>query len=111
MKVLALYNIKGGVGKTAAAVNLGYISAKAGLRTLIWDLDPQGAASFYYRIRAKVRGGGKKLIRGKRPLPAAEPLRKYRNLPASLAASLAIFQLGESGGGRRSMWKRSVTRV
>ena len=39
------------------------------------------------------------LSRSKRPLPAAEPLRKYRNLPASLAASLAIFQLGESGGG------------
>jgi hypothetical protein len=37
--------------------------------------------------------------RSQRPLPAAEPLRKYRNLPPSLAASLAIFQLGESGGG------------
>ncbi len=39
------------------------------------------------------------LSRSKRSLPAAEPLRKYRNLPPSLAASLAIFQLGESGGG------------
>ena len=29
--------------------------------------------------------------RSQRPLPAAEPLRKYRNLPPSLAASLAIF--------------------
>ncbi|MDJ0814039.1 MAG: ferritin-like domain-containing protein [Woeseiaceae bacterium] len=37
--------------------------------------------------------------RSKRPLPSAEPLRKYRNLPPSLAESLAIFQLGESGGG------------
>ena len=70
MKVLALYNIKGGVGKTAAAVNLGFCSAQDGRRTVIWDLDPQGAASFYYRIRAKIKGGGKKLIRGKRPLPA-----------------------------------------
>lgn len=34
-----------------------------------------------------------------RPLPAAEPLRKYSELPPSLAKSLAIFQLGESGGG------------
>lgn len=39
------------------------------------------------------------LGRSKRPLPAAAPLRRYRNLPQSLAASLAIFQLGESGGG------------
>ena len=69
MKVLATYNIKGGVGKTATAVNLGYCAARDGRRTLIWDLDPQGAASFYLRIRAKVKGGGRKLIRGKSALP------------------------------------------
>ncbi len=69
MKVLATYNIKGGVGKTATAVNLGFCAAREGQRTLLWDLDPQGAATFYFRIRAKVKGGGRKLIRGKRPLP------------------------------------------
>lgn len=37
--------------------------------------------------------------RSDRPLPADAPLRKYRDLPDSLARSLAIFQLGESGGG------------
>ena len=63
MRVLATYNIKGGVGKTAAAVNLAHLAASAGGRTLVWDLDPQGAASFYFRIKPKVRGGGKKLIR------------------------------------------------
>ena len=69
MKILALYSIKGGVGKTAAAVNLGFCAWRDGCRTLIWDLDPQGAASFYLRIGAKVKGGGKKLIQGKSPLP------------------------------------------
>lgn len=68
MKVLALYNIKGGVGKTAAAVNLGFCASRQGYRTLVWDLDPQGAASFYFRVRAKVKGGGRKLIAGKRRL-------------------------------------------
>lgn len=68
MKILAAYNIKGGVGKTAAAVNLGYCCSRDGYRTLVWDLDPQGAASFYFRIRAKVTGGGRKLIAGKRRL-------------------------------------------
>lgn len=64
MRVFATYNIKGGVGKTTAAVNLSYLSARAGFRTLVWDLDPQGAASFAFRVRAKVKGGGKGLVKG-----------------------------------------------
>jgi chromosome partitioning protein len=50
MKTLACYSIKGGVGKTVAAVNLSYIAATKGLKTLLCDLDPQGAATFYFRI-------------------------------------------------------------
>lgn len=65
MKVVATYNIKGGVGKTSAAVNLAALAAAGGQRTLLWDLDPQGAASFLFRVRPKVRGGGRKLVRGK----------------------------------------------
>jgi cellulose biosynthesis protein BcsQ len=65
MKVLATYNIKGGVGKTASAVNLAHLAASAGARTLVWDLDPQGAATYCFRIKPKVKGGGKKLVRGK----------------------------------------------
>ena len=68
MKVIAIYNIKGGVGKTAAAVNLSYLASLDGANTLVWDLDPQGAASYYFRIRAKVKGGGQKLVEGKRGL-------------------------------------------
>ena len=68
MKTLATYSIKGGVGKTSAAVNLGALAAADGLRTVLWDLDPQGAASFLFRIRPKVKGGGGRLIRDKEPL-------------------------------------------
>ena len=50
MRVVATYNIKGGVGKTSAAVNLGYLAARDGLRTLIWDLDPQGWATYLLRV-------------------------------------------------------------
>ena len=65
MKVVATYNIKGGVGKTSAAVNVAALAAGDGLRTLLWDLDPQGAASYLFRVRPKVRGGGRKLVRGR----------------------------------------------
>ncbi len=68
MKILATYSIKGGVGKTAAAVNLAYLAAREGFRTLLWDLDPQGAASFYFRIKPKVKGGARGLLRQSRSL-------------------------------------------
>ena len=63
--VVALYNIKGGVGKTSAAVNLAWLAASQGARTLLWDLDPQGAATFLLRIKPKVKGGARKLVGGK----------------------------------------------
>ena len=62
-QVLATYNIKGGVGKTSAAVNLAYLAARGGATALLWDLDPQGASTFLFRIRPKIRGGGRKLVR------------------------------------------------
>jgi chromosome partitioning protein len=71
VKIFATYNIKGGVGKTTAAVNLAYLSAADGYRTLLWDLDPQGAASFLFRIKPRVKGGGKALIRGTKALEDA----------------------------------------
>ncbi len=48
MKIWAFYSLKGGVGKTAAAVNITLEAAAAGETVLLWDLDPQGAASWYY---------------------------------------------------------------
>lgn len=46
-KVIAIYSLKGGVGKTTLSVNLAAESAlRRGRKTLLWDLDPQSAASF-----------------------------------------------------------------
>jgi chromosome partitioning protein len=80
MRIYATYNIKGGVGKTTTAVNLAYLAAEAGLRTVLWDLDPQGAASFMFRVKPKVKGGGKALISGKRPLDDAIKGTDFDNL-------------------------------
>lgn len=80
MKTIAIYNIKGGVGKTATAVNLSFLASLDGANTLLWDLDPQGAASYYCKIKAEVKGGGKKLIDGKSDIQEAVKGTDYENL-------------------------------
>ena len=46
-------------------MNLAWLAAPGGARTLLWDLDPQGAATFLLRIKPKVKGGARKLVSGK----------------------------------------------
>lgn len=78
--VIAAYNIKGGVGKTATAVNLAYLTARDGARTLVWDLDPQAASTYLLRVAARVRGGAKRLVRGDRLLDNAIKGTDFANL-------------------------------
>ena len=68
MIIVAIYNIKGGVGKTASAVNLSYLAAKDKNRTLLCDLDPQGSATYYFRIRPHKKFSSKNLLKGGRTL-------------------------------------------
>lgn len=64
MKVVSVYSIKGGVGKTTTAANLSWAAAQRGTRTLLVDLDPQGASSFYFRIRPRKGARAKQLLAG-----------------------------------------------
>ncbi|MEJ2060011.1 MAG: ParA family protein [Gammaproteobacteria bacterium] len=68
MQTVGLFNLKGGVGKTTAAVNLAWLAAHAGHRTLLWDLDPQGAASWLYQGEPQRKKHAKKLFEGAHPV-------------------------------------------
>ena len=48
MKIIAIANQKGGVGKTPTTVNVAFALARAGYRILLVDLDPQGSLSEYF---------------------------------------------------------------
>ncbi len=88
MKIIAVTNIKGGVGKTTTAVNLAYLSAAGGARTLLWDLDAQGAATYTLQVEAGERISAKKLVAGRRELPEAIVASAYERLhvlPADLS--------------------------
>ncbi len=99
MRIFGVYNIKGGVGKTATAVNLGYLSALEGARTLVWDLDPQGAATYYFRIKPRIKGGGRNMIRGRRELDGLIKGTDFDNLdllPADFSYRNMDLMLGET---------------
>jgi chromosome partitioning protein len=80
LRIIGVYSIKGGVGKTASAVNLAYLAAAGGSRTLLWDLDPQAAATFYLRVKPKVKGGGKSLTHGRADLDGLVKATDYNGL-------------------------------
>jgi chromosome partitioning protein len=64
MKTIAVFSIKGGVGKTAVAVNLAHVLAtRSARRTLLWDLDAQGAATDI--LRSEGGRGARKLFSDK----------------------------------------------
>ncbi|MEN9718389.1 MAG: hypothetical protein RIQ99_1267 [Pseudomonadota bacterium] len=105
MAVVAVYSIKGGVGKTTLAVDLAWRwAALAGRPTLLWDLDPQNGAGFLLgfddpavqRAAAVFQREGqfREMIRQTRyrPLDLLQADQSLRALPA---------QLGRMGHRRR----------
>ncbi len=106
MVTIALYNLKGGVGKTAATINLAFLSAQQGFKTLIWDLDPQGSSSFYLGAQASVKNESKKILSNEFELLHAIQATPYEHLdvvPADLSARHADVLLHEMKQSRKKI--------
>ena len=80
MKTIAVYSNKGGVGKTATAVNLSYLSSLTGAKTLICDLDPQSSATFYFRVKPKLKSSPKGFLKGGQKVHKSIKGTDYENL-------------------------------
>jgi cellulose biosynthesis protein BcsQ len=105
MYIISLYNLKGGVGKTASCVNFAHMAARDGYRTLLWDLDPQGAASFYFKAEPH-KGVSRKILSGNISLDEALMDTDYEGLdiiPADISARKLDLVIEGGGGSRKTV--------
>src|ERR1700756_3679481 len=92
MPSVAIHSPKGGAGKTPHAVNLAHLSAASSARkTLIWDIDAQGAASFLLGHDQRTGAARKVISRDAEPAALAAHTR-YLNLDL-LAADASLRDL------------------
>jgi chromosome partitioning protein len=98
MRVVAVVNQKGGVGKTTVAVNLGHALAIRGLRVLLVDLDPQGHLGDCLGLNPPPREGVDEIL-----LSGADPARLVVPVREGLWLLPAGSRLGDFGVGDRGV--------
>jgi chromosome partitioning protein len=110
VRIIAVSNIKGGVGKTTTAVNLAYLSAADGKRTVLWDLDSQGAASWILQADPEKRATVRQLLDGTRELDEIVVGTGYENLdviPADFSYRKFDTQLAEQKNPTKRLLRMS----
>lgn len=108
MKIVAIYSNKGGVGKTATAVNLSYLAAQDEARTLICDLDPQSSTTFYFRVKPKLKAKAQGLTKAGKPIDRSIKGTDYPNLdllPADLSHRSLDITFNEMKHSRHRLHK------
>jgi chromosome partitioning protein len=106
MVSIALYNLKGGVGKTAATINFAYLAAEDDYKTMVWDLDPQASASFYLHAMPTIKNESKKLLVNELELTDAVQNSSFKNLwviPSDLSARNADVVLDEMKKSKKKL--------
>jgi chromosome partitioning protein len=114
MKIIALVNNKGGVGKTTSAVNLAAGLVAAGRRVLLADLDAQGSASLSLGLtRADLSPGSAEVILDGHPIREAirpSSVKGLDILPGSMALASADLVLS-AVAGREVVLKDALTPI
>jgi len=108
MQTIAFYNLKGGVGKTATAVNLAWHAARWKHRTLLWDLDPQGAASYYLGVDGSTSYKAATLINGKQGIGRLKQETRWPGLhaiPSDVSLRNLDSKITEAGKARSQLRK------
>ena len=84
---IAFYNLKGGVGKTTTAVNMAYMAAAAKKNVILWDLDPQAAASWFCQQEPEAAKAIKLFSKGKSigEMELYSPYPRLMLIPADLS--------------------------
>ena len=109
MKIWAVANQKGGVGKTTTVVGLGGLLSSSGKRVLLIDLDPHGSLTSYFRHNPdEIEQSVYQLFQHNGQVPESLPGQLIQNtgfehldlLPAStLLATLERQAAGQGGAG------------